>query len=150
MSYNEEMQKRSEAQPRSFQPEAVIEDVDPKPYINAGYSRTIDDVVGSFASRIHAHLENSAPSGWGYLISFGQYYARAYMHTVYRPSTSLQREFDIPNKPLSVDVVNWAETFGSSTGAYDRALSGTVLDAIHSGQQPFAEGGMGRVGRRRR
>ena len=120
MSYNGETHRQSELQSTSFQPEAVIKDVNPAPYINAGYRRIIDDLVGPFASRIHTDLENStANGGWEYLMSFDQYSARAYMHTLYRPSTSLQREFDIPNKPLSVDVVNWMETFDGSTIAYD-------------------------------
>ena len=75
-------------------------------------------------------------TGWEYLMRFDLYSARAYMSIEYRPSTALQQEFGIPNEPLSVDVVNWQETFDTSTGAYDRALSEIVLEAIAFGWQP--------------
>ena len=135
-SYNGETHRQFEVQSTSFQPEAVIKDVNPTPYINAGYSLIVDDVVEPFASRIYADLENGTTTGWEYLMSFDHCSARAYMHILYRPSPSLQQDFGIPNKPLSVDVVNWMETFDNSTGAYDRALSETVLEAIAFGWHP--------------
>ena len=136
MSYNGETYRQSEVQPTSFQHEAVIKDVDPTPYIKAGYKRIINDIVDPFASQIYNDLENNETTGWKHLMDFDHYSARAYMHTCYFPSARLQQEFGIPYQHLSVDVVNWMETFDDSTGAYDRAFSEIVLETIAFGWNP--------------
>ena len=133
LDYNGETHRQSEVHTTSFQHAAVIQDVDPTPYITAGYKRIIDDVLEPFARGIDHYLKNGDKTGWRDLMSFDQYSARAYMNLCYIPSTSLQKEFGIPNKHLSMDVINWIETFENSTGAYDRSLTEIVLEAIAFG-----------------
>ena len=132
MSYNGVSVPQSLATLHSFRPETVISDVDPTPYISVGYQRIIDDVVNPFASALYEDLKNDTKTGWDYLRSFDRYSARAYMHFKYSPSPNL----GLPEEPLSIDVVNWVETFDNSTGAYDRALSEIVLDALAFGWKP--------------
>ena len=135
-SYNGETLKVSDVKLNSFQPQAVMRDVDPTPYIAAGFGSLIGDVVEPFARRLYDDLKYGTHIGWDYLMSFDHCSARAYMSILYRPSAKLQKDFNVPNKPLSVDVINWVETFDNSTGAYDRALSETVLDTVAFGWTP--------------
>ena len=115
-----------------FQAGAVIQDVDPQPYIAAGTKAITDDVIAPFATRLLDDLKNQTTSGWEYMQKFDKYSTRAYMTLAYRPSPKL----GLPDAPLPTDVVNWCETFDKSTGWYDRALSETVLEAVAFGWKP--------------
>ncbi|KAI0027421.1 amine oxidase, partial [Vararia minispora EC-137] len=89
----------------------------------------VDNVIEPFASRLLEDLEKGGKKGWEYMIQRDHLSTRAYMSGEYRPSATLP----IPKTALSVDVINWMETFDSSTGSYDRALTETVLAAISFG-----------------
>ncbi|KAI0800655.1 hypothetical protein C8Q74DRAFT_1191398 [Fomes fomentarius] len=135
MSYNGETLQQSQVTSESFQPQAVIRDVDPTPYIRAGYKRILADVVDPFARGLYEDLMYNTTTGWEHLKKFDHYSARAYMQGPYEPSPDV----DIPIKPLSTDVVNWMETFDNSTGAYDRALTEVVLETIAFGWKPSTD-----------
>ncbi|KAF9457573.1 hypothetical protein BDZ94DRAFT_1272826, partial [Collybia nuda] len=133
-SYNGVTVRRGEMPSEEpFKADQVIRDTDPAPYIKAGTSAIVDDVITPFASRLLDDLDNGGTSGWEYMKSFDKYSTRAYMSLKYKPSPSLL----LPDQSLPTDVVNWLETFDKSTGWYDRALSETVLEAIaFSWQRP--------------
>ncbi|KDR80293.1 hypothetical protein GALMADRAFT_242628 [Galerina marginata CBS 339.88] len=115
-----------------FKSSEVIQDTNPQPYIQAGTKAIVNDVISPFASGILQDLGQDEKPGWDYMMRFDSYSTRAYMSIAYEPSEDL----GIPPCPLPTDVVNWCETFETSTGWYDRALSETVLEAIAFGWQP--------------
>ncbi|KAF4611779.1 hypothetical protein D9613_003929 [Agrocybe pediades] len=100
------------------------------PYIKAGPSKIIDDVVGPFAQKLFYDLQNHTTTGWDEMMRNDTYSTRAYMSFKYLPNSSL----GLPNEHLRTRVINWVETFDKSTGWYDRALTETVLEAIAFGQ----------------
>jgi hypothetical protein len=96
-------------------------------YIAAGADTIEKDALAPFVDKILQDLKTGGDEGWNYLMKFDKYSFRAYLSLAYKPTIS------IPPEPLPTDVVNWMETFNNSTGAYDRALSESVLDAIAFG-----------------
>ena len=137
-SYNGETLKVSDVTANSFQPRAVIHDVDPTPYIAAGPKEIMNDVIEPFARRLYDDIGHNVNTGWAYMKEFDHCSTRAYMSILYRPSKELQKKFGVPNRPLTSDVINWVETLDSGTGWYDRALSETVLESIAFGWKPSA------------
>jgi hypothetical protein len=132
LSYNGVTVRQSDQVSDAFKDAAVIQDVNPVPYVAAGAKNIADDVIEPFAKRLLYDLQHNTNTGWEFLKSFDLYSTRAYMNIQYRPSARL----NIPDKPLPVDVVNWIETFDKSTGWYDRSLSETVLEAVAFGWNP--------------
>jgi monoamine oxidase len=138
--YNDVTVRQSEVPPGDpFKASQVIKDVNPDPYIAAGTSAIVDDVIRPFATGIlkdlkkHLDFDKFHGPGWVYMQGYDLYSTRAYMSTKYLPSPRLP---NLPATPLPTDVVNWCETFDKSTGWYDRALTETVLEAIAFGWQP--------------
>lgn len=102
-------------------------------YILAGHQNIIDDVVKPFVVALQQDLLDGGTAGWDMLQVNDGYSLRAYMSFKYIPDPQLQ----IPLTHLPAEVVNWCETMGDSTGAYDRALSEIVLDALAFGDTNF-------------
>lgn len=110
----------------SLKSKQVILDVDPTPYLAAGTKAIMNDVIGPFAT---LGCEIWRTTGWRELMKFDLYSACAYMWIKYRPSPDLL----IPQTALPTDIVNWMETFDTSTDSYDRPLSEIILEAVAFG-----------------
>ncbi|KAF8867943.1 hypothetical protein BD779DRAFT_1684991, partial [Infundibulicybe gibba] len=98
-------------------------------YFNDIRARTNSDEGQNFgwtSSASASHLAEGGQKGWELLMTMNAYSARGYMSTKYIPSPNL----GIPSTHLPTNVVNWCETFDTSTGSYDRAFSEMVLDAM--------------------
>ncbi|KZV68887.1 amine oxidase [Peniophora sp. CONT] len=104
-------------------------------YTAVGVDAIMNDVVRPFATRLLDDLANHTTTGWEYMKKYDKYSTRAYLSTVYRPSEDL----GLPDASLSVDVIDWLETFNAGTGWFDRALSETILEAVSFGWDPSAE-----------
>lgn len=118
-----------------FKAKDVILDTQPDPYIAAGTTAIMDDVIGRFAIPLLKDLETGKTDGWDKLMKYDKFSARAYMCREYTRSFGL----NIPDGPLPTDVINWIETFDTSTGGFDRALSEAVLEAMAFGWHPDGE-----------
>ncbi|KIK68716.1 hypothetical protein GYMLUDRAFT_92222 [Collybiopsis luxurians FD-317 M1] len=137
LSYNGITVRQNATVPGSdpFKSDLVIKDTDPGPYVAAGAKAIVDDVIGPFAEGLFKDLENNTDGGMTRLMRFDQHSTRSYMTLVYKPSAHLK----LPPTPLPVDVVNWLESFDTSTGSYDSAFTETVLDAIAFGWNPSSD-----------
>lgn len=114
-----------------FRDYEVIQDVSPELYVAAGTRRIFIDVIKKHALGILDDLQDKdgKQTGLDDLLKLDHYSARAYMTTLYRPS----KDLNLPNLPLTTDVVNWIEAFESSTGSFDRAFSEMILEAVAFG-----------------
>lgn len=117
-----------------FRDYEVIGDTFSRPYVAAGAGRILTDVIKKHALGILDDFRrgNGIHEGLDELLRYDSYSARAYMITIYRPSRDLAG-FGLPDAPLTSDVVNWIETFESSTGSFDRAYSELVLESVAFG-----------------
>lgn len=108
--------------------------VDPA-YIKAGADAIFSDVIRPFSDRLWQDLDNGTDDGWKYLQSYDEYSVRAYMSFKYRPSASL----GLPNESLPANVVNWCETFSTSTSSFDRSLAQEVFESMAFEGRPGGE-----------
>ncbi|KZV60672.1 FAD/NAD(P)-binding domain-containing protein [Peniophora sp. CONT] len=138
LSYNGATIKRRDWKDDPFNSDTVIWDTEHgSAYVKARAEAIVSDVIEPFATRILDDLKTGKHAGWDYLSTYDRYSARAYMSTVYRPSASLRAGYpSLPDEPLSNDMVNWCETFESSTGSFDRAFTELVLESIAFGWKP--------------
>jgi hypothetical protein len=104
-------------------------------YIHADAEKVKEDVIRPFAQGLLRDLEKGGHEGWEALMKYDNYSVRAYMGIVYRPSAKLAKEFNLPDKPIPADVINWYETRVSSTGMFDRSLIDFILEEISFGWQ---------------
>ncbi|KAG0694123.1 hypothetical protein DFH29DRAFT_1035290 [Suillus ampliporus] len=95
-------------------------------YVSVGVDKIVDDVVEPFARMLMKDLEQNTEKGWEVMKKNDTHTVRSYMSFKYIPSVSLE----LPPMHLSTNVINWCETFDTSTGAYDRSLTEGVLDAL--------------------
>ena len=136
LSYNDVTVKATDAHfQEPFDSAAVIQSKNASAYIDVGVNAIMFDVLGPFATRLLADLTNHTTSGWEYLKKYDKYSLRAYMSTVYRPS----EELGLPNTSLSVDVIDWLETFYTGTGWFNCGLTEAVLEAVAFGYDPNPE-----------
>ncbi|KAK2462140.1 hypothetical protein APHAL10511_005838 [Amanita phalloides] len=133
LSYNDVTVKHNDVPAGDpFKASAVIKDTNPNPYIAAGVTAILNDVLGRFAVPLMNDLKTGKTDGWDLMMKYDKHSTRSYMALAYTPSDHL----NLPKKPLPTDVINWLETFDKSTGWYDRALTETVLEAIAFGWNP--------------
>jgi len=140
LSYNGVTIRANNPDPNPFKSEAVIKDVSrhaADAYINAGVENILHDALDGFITALQKDVETGSDEGWKKLMEFDAYSTRSYLSLVYKPSAAFQAtlppDLQLPDSPLSMDVVNWCETFDKSTGWYDRSLSETVLEAVAFG-----------------
>ncbi|KIK56250.1 hypothetical protein GYMLUDRAFT_1016410 [Collybiopsis luxurians FD-317 M1] len=97
-------------------------------YVQVGVTAIMDDVIRPYAEALVQDVESGDETGlgWQKLMEVDALSVRAYMATRYRPSPKL----NLPDKPLSADVINWCETFDTSTGWFDSSFAETVLDQL--------------------
>jgi hypothetical protein len=133
LSYNGHTFKQNALPPDDpFRSSENIKDADPRPYIAIGSEAIKNDIIKPFALRLLDDLKYNTKKGWEYMMDFDKYSTRAYMAVQYRPSSELA----IPDAPLPTDVINWCETFETSTGGFDRALTDEVLESLAFGWNP--------------
>ena len=103
--------------------------------INIGTSNIINDAIGPFAHILLGDLQKNTTTGWDIMMRNDAYSTRAYLSFKYMPSAT----YGLEPEHLPTRVINWLETFDTSTGSYDRALTETVLEAIAFGQADGAQ-----------
>ena len=140
LSYNGVTVRTNDSGPDPFNSEAVIQDVSTQAadaYINAGVTNILHDAFDGFVNGLLNDVETGSDDGWNSLMNYDGYSTRSYLSLVYTPSAAFQATLppdqQLPDSPLSTDVVNWCETFDKSTGWYDRSLSETILEAVAFG-----------------
>ena len=107
-------------------------------YVNAGIGNIVGDVIDPFVRMIMKDLEQHTHEGWDILKKNDAFSLRTYMSLKHIPSPSLK----LPPVHLPANVIDWCETFDSSTGSYDRSLTEQVLDLLafgKSGSQTYSE-----------
>lgn len=135
MLYNEVRQpKTDDGKPSLWNIQTI-----PSPYSQYSWAELVDNVVRPFADAIAQDIENHTSTGWELMMKYDQYSTRAYMSG---NRSDMQPDLDLLNEmPYPTSVVNWLETFDTSTGSYDEALSETVMDAVafsFPGQGPIS------------
>lgn len=106
----------------------------PNPYILAGVDALTTDYIERLTRPLLQDMENDTVDGWkDFKNLYDRHSTRSYLQFVHVPCQELQVQFGVPATGLPTAVINWMETFDTSTGAYDRALTETVLEAIAFG-----------------
>ncbi|KAG0694127.1 hypothetical protein DFH29DRAFT_1073006 [Suillus ampliporus] len=78
------------------------------------------------AREMGVESESTPETGWQCMKRHDAYSLRSYMSFNYVPSDDLE----LPRTHLSTNVINWCETFDTSTGGFDRGLTEGVLEAL--------------------
>ncbi|EJD00156.1 FAD/NAD-binding domain-containing protein [Fomitiporia mediterranea MF3/22] len=124
--YNSIRRKRSDPGV-STSDEFQITDV-PEKYGQTGWDNLVDNVVGPFANALADDVTNGGDEGWKLMMQYDVYSTRAYMAG---NRSDTKPELDkLQMMPYPLGVVNWLETFDTSSGSYDVALSEEVLDSL--------------------
>jgi len=101
----------------------------PSPYAESGVEALIDYVIRPFTDGLMKDLKTGGREGWELLMRYDADSARSYM--VHGPIQEDQDDLNSDNLlPYPTVVINWLETVDTSTGAFDRALSEAVIDAL--------------------
>ena len=101
----------------------------PSPYGELGVDALVDYVIQPFADGLKKDLESGGRTGWELLMRYDADSARSYM--IHGPKPDDQDQLNPQNLlPYPTIVINWLETVDTSTGAFDRALSEAVIDAL--------------------
>lgn len=95
-------------------------------YIEAGADAIHGDAINPFVRILINDLEKGTKDGWAVMMENDVYSVRGYLASKYLPSYSL----NLPPKHLSNDTVNWVNLLQSSSGGYNRALTGSVFSAF--------------------
>ncbi|KAK2462147.1 hypothetical protein APHAL10511_005845 [Amanita phalloides] len=109
--------KKDISGPDPFRAEEIIQDIS-----KDHYTKYIAEGVQNISNDVVEEILHDKKN----LLTYDGYSMRAYMHTIYNPSSQppRRRRLDLPPRSLPTDVINWAQTFDSY---YDRGLSEYVL-----------------------
>ena len=101
----------------------------PCPYAELGVEALVDYVIRPFTNGLKKDLETGGRTGWDLLMRYDADSARSYM--IHGPKQEDQGDLNPEGLlPYPTVVINWLETVDTSTGAFDRALSEAVIDAL--------------------
>lgn len=106
-----------------------IPDIPPQ-FAGQGWSALVHNVVDPFVQQLAHDFETrgSEKTGWKLMMQYDQYSTRAYMSSRHNDAKAELDKLGLMPYPLP--VINWLETFDTSTAAYDRALSEAVLESL--------------------
>ncbi|KIP05274.1 hypothetical protein PHLGIDRAFT_128999 [Phlebiopsis gigantea 11061_1 CR5-6] len=128
--YNNINRKRSVSPitPQDFE----ITGVPARPWGELGVEANLSNVTRPFADRLIRDVETGGSEGWELMMRYDQYSMKAYM----AGNRSDAHPEDVPDidaahlMPYPINVVNWCEAFDTSSSAFDKALTETVLESL--------------------
>lgn len=128
--YNNINRKRSVSPitPQDFE----ITGVPARPWGEIGVEANLSNVTRPFADRLIKDVETGGSEGWKLMMRYDQYSMKAYM----AGNRSDAHPKDVPDidaahlMPYPINVVNWCEAFDTSSSAFDKALTETVLESL--------------------
>ncbi|KAI0959092.1 hypothetical protein AcW1_004023 [Taiwanofungus camphoratus] len=138
--YNEVLMKQTSGiHPEDFHVRNI-----PPGYGKYGVTRLVDNVLNPFVKALADDYEMKRHAGWNITMEYDIYSTRVYMSGNRSDNKEYLDELKKMPYPTEVQVVNWLETFDSSIGSYDVALSEAVLDKLafdYSTREPMPTSG---------
>ena len=125
LQYNSILMKRglSSEDPQKWN----VQDIPPD-FAQRGWSKLVENVTGPFVDQLAEDFKRRDKRGWKQMMQYDQYSTRAYMSG---NRSDAKPELDqLHLMPYPTPVVDWLETFDTSSASYDRALSEAVLDSL--------------------
>lgn len=125
LQYNDILMKRglSTEDPKKWDVPGI-----PSRFAQHGWSGLVNNVMDPFVKRLAEDFKRREKKGWELMMHYDQYSTRAYMSG--RRSDAKAELDELGLMPYPTPVVDWLETFDTSSASYDRALSEAVLDSL--------------------